>query len=155
VPITDKIASGVTYLPDISQLRIIIGEDDAATAIFDLLARHNINVDCLNVHPGEVLFTVEEADLDKAEELLRAADYSALTVKRECAKVSVVGAGMRGVPGVMATFVRAFAQAGIAILQTVDSNITISAVVDRDRLTDALAELHEVFGLAKNHTRGE
>ena len=152
IPVTDKIASGVTYIPDISQIRISIASDDnlASMQIFDLLAKNTINVDCLNVHPGEVIFTVDEINLERAVKLLNEQGYKEMTVEKECAKVSVVGAGMRGVPGVMATFVRAFSNTGIPILQTVDSNITISAVVAREYLCQALTGLHEAFGLTKN-----
>ena len=151
MPITDNIASGVTYIPDISQIKISINADNntASMDIFDLLAQNNINVDCLNVHPGEVIFTVEEVNLANALELLKNQNYKNMSTEKECAKVSVVGAGMRGVPGVMATFVRAFSNAGIPILQTVDSNITISAVVSRVYLCPALMALHEAFGLTK------
>jgi aspartate kinase len=149
VPVTDKIASGVTYIPDISQVRISLDErdDKASVTAFELLAGNNISVDCLNVHPGEIIFTVEEVDLDKAVQLLRAASFDQMRVERECAKVSVVGAGMRGVPGVMSTFVKTFVNSAIPILQTVDSNITLSAVVGREHLGRALSALHEAFGL--------
>jgi aspartate kinase len=151
-PLTGKIASGVTYLPDISQLRIEIpaGQNGAGAEIFGLLADNGINVDCLNVHPGEIIFTVEESDLDKAAAILRAEGFDKMTVEKTCAKVSVVGAGMRGVPGVMATFVKAFVYSDVPILQTVDSNITISAVIAREHLGKTLAALHEAFGLAKS-----
>ncbi|MDR2007113.1 MAG: aspartate kinase [Acidaminococcales bacterium] len=151
-PIIDRIASGVTYLPDISQVRIAMNEEQntAGMEIFDLLADSNINVDCLNVHPGEIIFTVEENDLDKAVNILHSKGFDKMAVEKSCAKVSVVGAGMRGVPGVMATFVRAFVKAGTPILQTVDSNITISAVIAREHLNKTLAQLHEAFGLSKS-----
>lgn len=150
-PLTANIASGVTYLSDISQIRISvgIGNNLASTEIFDLMAQNHINVDCLNVHPGEVIFTVESADLDKAVNLLKSKGYENIMVENDCAKVSVVGGGMRGVPGVMATFVRAFSSSGIPILQTVDSNITISAVIAKEYLHGAMKSLHEAFGLTK------
>ena len=64
-----------------------------------------------------------------------------------CAKVSVVGSAMRGVPGIMATFVAALAAKNIAILQTVDSDTTISAIVKEEHLVDAVTALHHAFKL--------
>lgn len=153
LPITTRIASGVTYLNNISQIKISfdLKDGDSSTKIFDILAKNSINVDCLNVHPGEVIFTVEETDLSKAIEILKENGFSKLTAEESCAKISVVGAGMRNVPGVMATFVKAFSSINIPILQTVDSNITISAVVARAHLCEALTSLHEAFGLTKNN----
>ena len=54
---------------------------------------------------------------------------------------------MRGVPGIMATFVAALAAKNIAILQTVDSDTTISAIVKEEHLVDAVTALHYAFKL--------
>ena len=64
-----------------------------------------------------------------------------------CAKVSVVGSAMRGVPGIMANFVTALAENNIAILQTVDSDTTISAIIKEECLVDAVTALHKAFKL--------
>jgi aspartate kinase len=52
---------------------------------------------------------------------------------------------MHGLRGVMARFSRALANAGIDMLQTVDSHATISALVAADRAEDAVRELHAEF----------
>ena len=64
-----------------------------------------------------------------------------------CGKVTVVGNAMRGVPGVMATFVAALAGKKIGILQTMDSDTTISAIIKEEHLNDAVKALHEAFKL--------
>ena len=58
-----------------------------------------------------------------------------------------MGSAMRGVPGIMATFVAALASKNIAILQTVDSDTTISAIVKEEHLVDAVTALHQAFKL--------
>ncbi|MHB8758053.1 MAG: ACT domain-containing protein, partial [Bacillota bacterium] len=68
-------------------------------------------------------------------------------LKRGCAKVSVVGAGMRGVPGVMANVVRGLAKAEVRILQTSDSHLTISCLIEQADMEKAVRALHEQFGL--------
>jgi len=50
-------------------------------------------------------------------------------VREPCAKLSIVGAGMRGTPGVMAKVVKALTDAGVEIIHSTDSNITISVLV--------------------------
>ena len=145
------IASGVTYLKDIAQLRVTTKPEThmaVSMQIFNTLAEHCINVDCLNVHPGEVLFTVNMDELDRAIELLTNADLDVSYIK-DCSKVSVVGGGMKDVPGVMATFVNAIAGRDIEILQTVDSNNTIAAVVEQRNLNITVVALHEAFNLSK------
>lgn len=146
----DRVASGVSAIKDIAQVRVSISRDDQLTSvrIFEKLAQESISVDCINVHPGEVLFTVASHDLDKAIKILQEENLSPSCTK-DCAKVSVVGDGMKDVPGVMSTFVTALAGKNIAILQTVDSMNTISAVVSGARINEAVKVLHDAFNLAR------
>ena len=71
-------------------------------------------------------------------------------VTEGCAKVSVVGLGMRGIPGIMARMVQALKEKNITILQTADSNISISALITGDDLVPAIKVLHEHFGLGES-----
>ena len=61
--------------------------------------------------------------------------------------MTLVGAGMHGVPGVMARLAEALSGAGIGILQTADSHSTISVLVRGERCADAVGALHDAFGL--------
>ena len=54
---------------------------------------------------------------------------------------------MRGVPGIMANCCNALAENNIAILQTVDSDTTISAIIKEECLVDAVTALHKAFKL--------
>lgn len=51
------------------------------------------------------------------------------TVTKNCAKVSVVGAGMTGVPGVASRIVHALTNKGVQILQSADSHATIWVLI--------------------------
>ncbi|HHV86273.1 MAG TPA: aspartate kinase [Petrimonas sp.] len=148
--VTDKVATGVTYLPNIAQIKITL---DAATThnesykVFKAMADSGISVDLINVHPGQIMFTVMEEVAEKAAAKLRSLGYAVETVG-DCAKVSVVGGGMREVPGVMASFVEALSRNNIPILQTVDSHTSISVLVKKTDVSKAVVALHEKFGLA-------
>jgi aspartate kinase len=148
--VTDRIATGVTYLPNIVQLRVAL-DPDATPAeshkIFRALADNRISVDLINVHPGQVMFTVAEDVADKAAARLQKLGYKA-EARHDCAKVSVVGGGIHEVPGVMANFVEALSLHNIPILQTVDSHTSISVLVKRPDVEKAVKALHEQFGLA-------
>ena len=65
----------------------------------------------------------------------------------DCAKVSVIGAGMAGIPGVMARIVEALTKEQIQILQTADSHTTIWVLVRRADMEKAVCALHEAFQL--------
>ena len=70
-----------------------------------------------------------------------------MTALHGCAKVSVVGGGMGDVPGVMASFVEALTASAIPILQTVDSQTSISALIEGCYMETAVSVLHSKFGL--------
>jgi aspartate kinase len=55
---------------------------------------------------------------------------------------------MRNIPGVMARVVQALNKKKIRILQTGDSNITISLLIREQDLSEAIRTLHDHFRLA-------
>ena len=147
--ISDRVATGVTYVKKISQITVELtaGSKHADNSgIFKILAGSGINVDLINILPRQVLFTVQEDDDAETRQRLLDAGYQ-LTVLPNCAKVSVVGGGMGDVPGVMAGFVEALAAKGIPLLQTVDSQTSISALIDGKYLEIAVSALHSQFNL--------
>ncbi|MBP2654890.1 MAG: aspartate kinase, monofunctional class [Firmicutes bacterium] len=148
--VTDRLATGVTHLPNIAQIKVDV--DDVKThkessVIFRTLADAAISVDLINVHPGHVMFTVAEEMADEAIAKLTSLGYNA-EVNHDCAKVSVVGGGICGVPGVMASFTEALSMYNIPIMQTVDSHTTISVLVKLSDVETAVKALHEKFLLA-------
>jgi aspartate kinase len=148
--VTDRIATGVTYLQNIVQIKIGLEPDtthNESYKIFRAMADNGISVDLINVHPGQVMFTVAEDVAEKAIARLTKLGYKAET-RRDCAKVSVVGGGIHEVPGVMANFVEALSFNNIPILQTVDSHTSISVLVKKADVPQAVKALHEKFGLA-------
>ncbi|MDH4140035.1 MAG: ACT domain-containing protein, partial [Coriobacteriia bacterium] len=68
-------------------------------------------------------------------------------VRAGLAKVTLVGAGMHGVPGVMARMAEYLRDAGVTVLQTADSHTTISVLVSAEDAQQALRALHEGFCL--------
>ncbi len=147
--ISDRVATGVTYVKQIAQVTVEMAAENVyadSSRIFTILANSGINVDLINILPGQVLFTVQEEDVPMARQCLTDAGYC-LTILNNCAKVSVVGGGMGDVPGVMAGFVGALAAKEISLLQTVDSQTSISALINGQHLENAVSALHSQFGL--------
>ncbi|MBQ9763847.1 MAG: aspartate kinase [Phascolarctobacterium sp.] len=148
VAISDNMASGVASLSDLAQFRIALNPEDlsAGRKLFEDLAAAGISVGSLNLSEKEAMFAVFSADVDRTCEVLDSTEFK-YVLNTGCGKVTVVGNAMRGVPGVMATFVAALASKKIAILQTVDSDTTISAVIKEEYLNEAVKALHEAFKL--------
>ena len=143
-----RIIGSVAYLKDLAQFRVrFAGNDvDCAHRLYDDLAKNGISVGCLNLQPELTMFSVFMFDVERTNKLLADSGYE-FELHSDCAKVSIVGSGMRGVPGIMATFVAALAEKGIMILQTVDSDTTISAIINQEHLNDAVTALHDAFNL--------
>jgi aspartate kinase len=63
------------------------------------------------------------------------------------AKVSLVGTGMLGMPGIAARMFRTLAEASINIEMISTSEIRITCIVERERAEDAVRALHAAFSL--------
>ncbi len=114
---------------------------------FRALAEARISIDCVNVNSAGLFFIVRGGDDARAHACLEPLPLAVRT-RRDCAKISVVGAGMRGTPGVMYRAVRALSGAGVPIIHSTDSNITISLLVPGALAGAAENALHQDFGLA-------
>jgi len=129
-----------------------------AASIFTPLAENGINVDIIvqNVsHDGltDLSFTIAESDLDYArpvlQEAAREVKATAVETANDIAKVSLVGAGIRGTPGIFATAFRALAEASINIEAITSSEIHLTVLVARDQVIQAVRALHAAFELEK------
>ncbi|CQR71551.1 Aspartokinase [Sporomusa ovata DSM 2662] len=148
--VIDRVATGVTYLTNIVQVKVHLDDTmgtDASFEVFKTMADNGISVDLINIHPGEIMFTINADHAEKASIKLKRLNYE-FEIVEHCAKVSVVGGGMREVPGVMASFIEALSRNKIAILQTVDSHTSISVLVLQSDIGAAVKSLHEKFGLS-------
>ena len=145
----DSPVTGVTHVAGLAQVSIDAREGDLSLLpVFRTLAEAGISVDLINVSPAAATFCIEERKADRAKVLLSDTGISP-TIRLGCAKVSVVGSGMRGRPGVMATVIAGLSQAGVAILQTTDSHVTISCLVESAQLRTAVQALHDAFSLGE------
>ena len=144
--ITDRVATGVTYLKDICQVKIEGVNYKSSVDVFKKLADAGISVDLINVYPDYLVFTIAEANRPMAETKLEKLELK-VQMRPNCSKVSVVGGGMRGVPGVMASIVEALSSCNIEILQAADSHTSISVLVTQEHLETAVRALHTKFQL--------
>ncbi|MEL6578121.1 MAG: aspartate kinase [Cyanobacteria bacterium J06621_12] len=132
-----------------------------AAQIFTLLARKNISVDAIiqsqrchiinDLPTRDIAFTVAQSDAELACEVIAQLDRETgcgqVSGDTAIAKLSVVGAGMVGHPGVAAKFFAALAQEKINIQMITTSEIKISCVIDETDGIRALKAVHQAFGL--------
>jgi len=148
--ISDRIITGIAHTPNVTQIQILTGsvQDQQLTdkRIFKAMALADISVDFISVQPEAVLYTIRDEVASKAVNILLNMGFEPRVVP-SCAKVSIVGAGIAGVPGVMADMVEALSDAGVAILQSADSHTTIWVLVHKEDMVTAVQTLHKKFRL--------
>ncbi|MCI3919481.1 aspartate kinase [Paenibacillus sp. TRM 82003] len=148
--ISERLITGIAHYTNVSQIQVSAtkGQYDLQLRVFKAMASHGISVDLINVNPSGVAYTVNDAEADRAMALLQELGYEP-TVIRDCTKVSVIGGGMNGVPGVMATIIEALTEEEVGILQSADSNTTIWVLVRSADTVKAVNALHRQFQLHK------
>ncbi|MBC6434516.1 aspartate kinase [Nostoc sp. HG1] len=151
---------------DLNQARLAIRQlpdrPGMAAKLFGLLAQHNISVDMIiqsqrcrvidGVPRRDIAFTVSRIDGESAKKMLTQVGaelgWGEVVLDSAIAKVSIVGAGMVGQPGVAAKMFEALAEHQINIQMIATSEIKISCVVAQEQGVKALQVIHAAFGLA-------
>jgi aspartate kinase len=116
--------------------------------IFKAMALADISVDFITVLPNAVVYTVKDDVAEKAVKILKNMGYSVQT-RPSCVKISVIGGGIAGVPGVMATILEALTSKNVQVLQSADSHSTIWVLVSKEDMIKAVRALHEIFNLGR------
>ncbi|MGF7185742.1 aspartate kinase [Desulfitispora alkaliphila] len=145
-----RLITGITSIPNITQLKVdtsyIKEGKGIELKIFKAMALADISLDFINVTPYYIMFTVKQGDTEKAVDVLENMDLTP-EVRKGCAKVAAIGAGMAGTPGVMASIVEALTKEGVNILQSADSHTTIWCLVNNKDMEKAVRALHKQFKL--------
>jgi aspartate kinase len=127
-----------------------------AAAIFEPLGAAGISVDVIVQNIGrsrhtDLTFSVAQSDLKAAEKLVKVAARTigakSVSSAGGIAKLSIVGTGMLGMPGIAGRMFRALADAGINIEMISTSEIRITCLVARAQVEKGVRVLHKAFEL--------
>lgn len=159
VPMEDrKRVRGVAHETEVAKITVLDVPDKpgVAAAVFEPLSEHAVSVDVIvqNVSSHgrtDLTFTVAERDLRQALQLVQkvSKEVGAKGVNQAggLAKVSIVGTGMLGTPGVAARMFRTLAQERINIEMISTSEIRITCLIDRVDAERAVRALHAAYEL--------
>lgn len=149
---------GVAHDEKVAKVAVLGVPNDPgiAHAIFSALAQANVDVDMIvqsirsvERNVTDMVFTVALADLSLAKKIVeKVADdlkAKAVLIEENVAKVSIVGAGMLGNPGIAARMFGALSQAGINMEVISTSEISISCLIEGGKLKEAVNAIHEEF----------
>ena len=159
VPMEDRQrVRGIAQETNVAKITVVGVRDrpGVAATIFEPLADAGISVDVIVQNIGrsghtDLTFSVAESDLKAAEKLVKTAAKAVgaqrVSSAAGIAKLSIVGTGMLGTPGIAARMFRALAEAGINIEMISTSEIRITCLVSRDHVGKGVRILHHAFEL--------
>ena len=147
------VATTVTQTDDVARVRVALPAPEgteshmaAQSRVYRAMADAGVSLDMFTSAGEALYFSVAEDDLGPASDVLDALGL-AHEAQAALAKVTLVGAGMHGVPGVMARMAELLHGAGVTVMQTADSHTTISVLVPRESAQAASQALHDGFEL--------
>lgn len=157
VKMEKMLVSGVACDKNVARIAVVGLEDQPGVAfkLFRHLANHNVNVDMILQSIGrdntkDISFTVTGDMADIAVETVERHRSGSLKcqevkVKKDVAKVSIVGAGMQSNPGVAARMFEALYSANVNIQQISTSEIRVTVLIAREDTDRAMNAVHNEF----------
>lgn len=160
VNVEKMLISGVALDKSADRISVIGLRDEPGVAfkLFDVLAKANINIDVILQSIGrdglkDISFTVSDDDADDAMQLLQDSQarlhYRDLSINKEVAKLSIVGAGMMSNPGVAAKMFEALYNEDININMISTSEIRVTVLISERDGERAVNAVHDAFGLGE------
>ena len=154
----DFLIRGVAHDSNVAKVAVLGVPNDpgVAHAIFSALSEKNIAVDMIvqsirNIEKNvtDMVFTITQDDLAEAKKIVDGVAEKlhavAVLIEEDVAKVSIVGAGMLGNPGIATRMFGALADAKVNIDAISTSEISISCLIKGSQLKDAANAIHKEF----------
>ncbi len=146
---------GVTKDTDVARISItkIPNTPGVAFKLFDVLAKHKINVDIILQSVGrdstkDITFTVSKSNADETVECIKNLfdiDDTNIICDTSVAKISIVGAGMESHPGTASKMFEALYERDINIDMIATSEIKISVLINLEDADRAVSAIHKAF----------
>ena len=159
VPMEDRNrVRGVAHESNVAKITVrgVPDRPGVAAALFEPLGAASISVDVIVQNVGltgatDITFTVDEGELRQAVALVQEANRqigaAEVLSSGGLAKLSIVGTGMLGTPGIAARMFRALAERKINIEMISTSEIRITCLVARSKAEEGVRALHSAFEL--------
>ena len=154
----DFLIRGVAHDSNVAKVAVLGVPNDpgVAHAIFSALSEKNIAVDMIvqsirNIEKNvtDMVFTTTLDDLPEAKKVVDSVAEKlhavAVLIEEDVAKVSIVGAGMLGNPGIASRMFGALSDAEVNIDAISTSEISISCLIKGNQLNEAANAIHKEF----------
>ena len=158
-----EIISGITCSRDEAKITLVGVQDKPgiSAAVFNAMAQANICIDMIvqsdssdGTHT-DMTFTLPESDLATALNVLEKNQeeigYRSVISDSDCAKISLIGVGMRTHTGIAQRMFEALSAKGINVQTISTSEIKISVLIASEYAELAVRALHTAFHLEEKH----
>jgi aspartate kinase len=152
----------VTLVKDVAVITVsgagMVGAPGTAAKVFDMLGRENINILMISqsVSEANISLVIQRSLLERAVSTLEipllGRDFiREVTSEDDVCVVAVLGAGMKGIPGVASRIFTAVAKKGINVRMIAQgsSELNVSFVVKEKDGEETVRAIHEEFNLDK------
>ncbi len=146
---------GVTKDTDVARISVtkIPNTPGVAFKLFDVLAKHKINVDIILQSVGrdstkDITFTVSKGNAEETIECVKSVfdiEDKDIICDTSVAKISIVGAGMESHPGTASKMFEALYERDINIDMIATSEIKISVLINLEDADRAVSAIHKAF----------
>lgn len=143
------LVTSIVHISGRCQIKALYDNSDEKIGILKVLADKGISLDIINVFPSHMVFTIEKQAKVQVEQILASMATSFSVLDGLC-KVSIIGEGMKGVPGVIYKAIKLLSEQGIEVLQTSDSHTTISCLIKEKEAERAVSILHQGYCLLES-----
>lgn len=143
------LVTSIVHISGRCQVKALYDNSDEKIGILKELADKGISLDIINVFPSHMVFTIEKQAKVQVEQILASMATSFSVLDGLC-KVSIIGEGMKGVPGVIYKAIKLLSEQGIEVLQTSDSHTTISCLIKEKEAERAVSILHQGYCLLES-----
>lgn len=138
-----RLVTGIAHVAELTQFTIS-ADNLVQVKLLQQLSAEKISIDFINLNEHEVIFNLPLKESLRVRDIL-AEKKMKFNAQPDCAKISVVGAGIAGVPGVVYQIAETMQQENIPIYQAADSHTTIWILVAQENLKSAVNALHHRF----------
>ena len=142
-----KIITGITAKENIVTVSIKVNNKKEDLKVFSIIAENGISADFIDIRDEKISFIADKKYQSKLKNILSNKEFM---ISDDFVKISLVGAGMTGIPGVVAKIIETLQSSDVELFQTTDSHTTISCLIKKVDYKKALNALHNKF-LKKEH----
>ena len=158
--LNNKIITGISSTDNDAKVTLLGVKDKPgiAASIFKPLSQNSINVDMVvqnissNGKETDLTFTIKSYDLIKTKKIIKKnknIKFNKMIFDKNVSKISIIGVGMVTTPGVTFRMFQALAEKNINIQVISTSEIKISVLINKTKITKAIKSLHKKFNLDK------